>query len=96
MVLEIAQLEIKPGTEAAFEAGVRQAEPLFLSSQGCTGFHLKKSVESPLKYRLFVEWATLEDHTVTFRESESFTKWRELVQDYFAVKPDVEHWESIL
>jgi heme-degrading monooxygenase HmoA len=96
MVLEIAQLEIKPGTGAEFEAAVRQAEPLFLSAQGCTGFHLKKSVEFPLKYRLFVDWATLEDHTVTFRESENFAKWRALVTEYFAVPPAVEHWTNVI
>ena len=37
MVLEIAQIEIKPGMEAEFETGVKQAAPIFQRARGCTG-----------------------------------------------------------
>ena len=72
MVLEIAQFEIKPGMEVAFEAGVKQAVPLFQRAKGCTGLELGRSVEKPTRYRLFVQWETLENHTVDFRESADF------------------------
>ncbi|AOB29742.1 antibiotic biosynthesis monooxygenase [Bordetella sp. H567] len=91
MFLEIAQIDIQDGTHAAFEAGVAKAKPLFLRAKGCHGVSLQRSVESPNRYRLFVEWATLENHTVDFRGSEDFAKWRELVSPYFAAPPAVEH-----
>jgi heme-degrading monooxygenase HmoA len=91
MFLEIAQIEIKEGAHAEFEAGVAQAKPLFLRAQGCHGVSLQRSVEFPNRYRLFVEWATLENHTVDFRGSADFAKWRELVSPYFAAPPVVEH-----
>jgi heme-degrading monooxygenase HmoA len=96
MILEMAQFEIKPGSEEAFEAAVVEAQPLFLSSKGCKGVRLKKSVESPSRYRLLIKWNTLEDHTVTFRGSENFLQWRALIQDYLADKPEVEHFIEAL
>jgi quinol monooxygenase YgiN len=91
MVLEIAQFEITPGLEEAFEAGVRQAVPLFQRAKGCTGLELGRSVEKPSRYRLFVQWETLENHTVDFRESADFQAWRKLVGHCFETPPEVEH-----
>jgi heme-degrading monooxygenase HmoA len=91
MVLEIAQIDIKPGLEAEFEAGVKKAAPIFRRARGCKGMELHRSVEKPQRYRLFVKWDTLENHTVDFRSSEDFQEWRKLVGHCFAAAPDVEH-----
>lgn len=91
MILEIAQIDVKPGMEAEFEAGVAKAAPLFKRAKGCSGLSLHKSAEKPTRYRLFVEWATLENHTVDFRGSADFQEWRKLVGHCFASPPDVEH-----
>ncbi len=96
MVLEIAQFEIKPGLEEAFEAGVKQAVPLFERAKGCTGLELARSVEKPSRYRLFVQWDTLENHTVEFRASAAFQEWRTLVGPCFASPPEVEHVVPVL
>jgi len=91
MITEIVDIEVKPGEEAAFEAAVAQAIPVFRRSKGCRGMELGRSIEKPSKYRLFVKWETLEDHTVTFRGSENFQDWRRLVGPFFASPPTVEH-----
>ncbi len=91
MILEIAQIEVKPGSEAEFEAGVTKAAPLFQRAKGCHGMELQRSIEFPQRYRLIVKWETLEAHTVDFRGSEDFMAWRSLVGDYFAAPPAVEH-----
>ena len=93
MILETAEITV---TDApAFEAAVREAVPLFLASAGCEGVDLHRVVEDPSRYRLLVRWATLEDHTVTFRGSEAFTRWRALVSPFFAAPPVVTHSEGI-
>jgi heme-degrading monooxygenase HmoA len=91
MVLEIAQIDVKPGMEAEFEAGVAKAGPVFKRAKGCTGMTLQRSIEKPARYRLFVQWETLENHTVDFRGSPDFAEWRSLVGHCFAVPPEVEH-----
>ena len=91
MILEIAQIAIKPGLESEFEAGVAKAEPLFKGSKGCRSMELRRSIESPNRYFLFVGWETLENHTVDFRGSETFTAWRQLVSHCFDGPPQVEH-----
>jgi heme-degrading monooxygenase HmoA len=91
MVIEIAHIEVKTGSVEKFEAGVRAAREIFLAAEGCRGMALWRSVEHDLRYRLVVEWDTLEHHTVTFRQSPGFAAWRQLVQDCFASPPQVEH-----
>jgi heme-degrading monooxygenase HmoA len=91
MVLEIAQIDIKPGMESEFEEGVRRAAPLFRRAKGCRGMELQRSAEKPNRYRLFVKWDTVENHTVDFRGSPDFQEWRKLVGHCFALPPEVEH-----
>lgn len=91
MFIEIAQIDVKSGSEAEFEAGVRKAKPLFARAKGCKGMELQRSVEKPNRYRLFVKWDTLENHTVDFRNSADFQEWRRLVGHCFESAPQVEH-----
>jgi quinol monooxygenase YgiN len=91
MILEIAQIDVKPGLEAEFEAAVAAAMPLFRRAKGCTGLSLQRSIEKPSRYRLFVHWQTVENHTVDFRGSADFQEWRKLVGHCFASPPEVEH-----
>ena len=96
MILEIAQIDVKPGLEAEFEAGVAKAAPIFKRAKGCSAMELQRSIEKPSRYRLFVTWATLENHTVDFRESADFQEWRKLVGHCFESPPAVEHTRQAL
>jgi heme-degrading monooxygenase HmoA len=96
MILEIAQIDVKAGSEAEFEAGVQSALPLFKAAKGCQGLALTRSIENPRRYRLMIHWATLENHTVDFRGSPDFQKWRSLVADCFDGTPQVEHVAQVL
>lgn len=90
-VLEVALLTIKPGMEAEFEAGVCEAVSLFQRAKGCRGMEVRRFVETPHRYHLLVRWDTLENHTVDFRGSEDFQKWRGCVGHCFSAPPDVYH-----
>src|SRR5215469_2071115 len=91
MITEIAQIDVKPGTEKEFEQGVQQAVPIFRRAKGCRSMELRRSIEKPTRYRLFVGWDIVENHTVDFRGSADFQEWRKLVAHCFASPPDVEH-----
>ncbi len=96
MITEIAQIDVKPGMEKDFEAGVKSAAPLFKRAKGCSGMALQRSHENPQRYRLFVQWQTLENHTVDFRGSADFQEWRKLVGHCFASPPNVEHVTEVV
>ncbi|MFC8366700.1 MULTISPECIES: antibiotic biosynthesis monooxygenase [unclassified Streptomyces] len=96
MITEIAQIEIRPGQEQEFERAVTEALPYFLAADGCHGVDLHRSIEHPSRYRLMVRWETVEHHTVTFRASEGFARWRALAGPHFEAPPRVEHVESVL
>jgi heme-degrading monooxygenase HmoA len=96
MITEIAQIEVKAGLETEFEAAVKKATPIFQRSKGCRGMELRRSIEKPSRYRLFVTWETVEDHTVGFRNSPEFQDWRGLVGHCFASPPEVEHVQQVV
>jgi len=96
MILEIAQIDVKPGSESEFEAGVKKAAPIFKRAKGCKGMALQRSHEMPQRYRLFIQWETLENHTKDFRESADFQEWRKLVAHCFGAPPYVEHVNEVL
>ena len=91
MFMEVAEIHITAGSEAQFEAGVAQAVHLFQRAKGCSAMHLERSVETPTHYTLRVQWATIDNHNIDFRESDDFQQWRKLVGGFFAAPPQVRH-----
>ncbi len=93
MYREIAEITVTD--PAGFEAAVAKAKPIFLAAEGCHGLTLRRVVETPEVYRLVVEWRSVEDHMVTFRESEGFQAWRALASPFFAGPPKVTHSSEV-
>ena len=85
MILELADIRIQPGKEAEFDQAIQRGLTQTISkARGYLGHKVQKGVESPQRYLLMVYWATLENHTVDFRESPAFTEWRGIVGPFFA------------
>ena len=96
MILELADIRIQPGQQAAFEEAIQRAISSVASkAKGFQGFTVNKGIESPERYILQIFWDTLENHTVDFRGSTAFTEWRAIVGPFFASPPVVEHFELI-
>ncbi len=93
MILELADIRIPPGQQAAFdEAIVRGVTTVISQARGFRGWKVNKGVESPERYILQIFWDTLEDHTVHFRGGPLFPQWRAIVGPFFAQPPVVEHF----
>ncbi|HET9820408.1 MAG TPA: antibiotic biosynthesis monooxygenase [Burkholderiaceae bacterium] len=93
MILEVADIRIRPGEQAAFdEAIVRGVTTVIAQAKGFRGWKVNKGVESPERYLLMIFWDTLEDHTVAFRGGPLFAQWRAIVGPFFAQPPQVEHF----
>ncbi|MBL4826422.1 MAG: antibiotic biosynthesis monooxygenase [Spongiibacteraceae bacterium] len=92
---EIADINITAEKETDFEAAVNEASAQFRVAKGCRSLELQRSIENPTHYRLVVGWDSVDDHRVTFRESEGFQIWRSLVSAYFSEPPKVEHVSSV-
>jgi heme-degrading monooxygenase HmoA len=97
MILESALLEVKPGEEAAFEAAMKEARPLIAATPGFRSIAVRRCLETPNRYLLLVEWEKLKDHTVGFRQSARYEKWRALLHHFYDPFPRVEHFsDSVL
>ncbi len=96
MILELADIRIRPGENAAFEEAIaRGLTTVIAHAKGFQGYKVNRGIESTERYILQIFWDTLEDHTVGFRQSDAFTQWRGIVGPFFATPPVVEHFDLV-
>ncbi len=96
MILELADIRIHPGKNTEFEAAIQQGLDTVISkAQGVRRYQVRRGIESPERYVLTIEWETLENHTVDFRQGPLYAQWRAIVGPFFAGAPVVEHFELV-
>jgi heme-degrading monooxygenase HmoA len=95
VILEVAVLTIKPGRTEEFEAAFSEAQKIISSMNGYISHQLKKCLENDHQYLLLVEWETLEDHTVGFRQSQDYPRWKALLHHFYEPFPTVEHYADV-
>lgn len=96
MILELADIRIHAGQQAAFDAAiVKGLNEVIAHAKGFRGYKVNRGIESSERYILMIFWDTLENHTIDFRQSEAFTAWRAIVGPFFAEPPVVEHFDLV-
>jgi heme-degrading monooxygenase HmoA len=95
MVLEVAQIHVRPGSAADFTAAFPGVRGVLDSTPGCRSVRMTHGVESPERFVLLVEWDSVEAHEQNFRAGDRFTAWRAAIGPFFAVPPVVEHFTDI-
>ena len=95
MILEHALITVRPDSHAEFESAMVQAREVISRAAGFRSLRLHRGVEAPDRYLLLVEWDTLEDHTVGFRESPAFAEWRSHIGPFFDSPPVVDHYDPV-
>ncbi|GAA0134328.1 antibiotic biosynthesis monooxygenase [Paenibacillus sp. FSL W8-0186] len=95
MILEVAELHVKPGTINDFESSFRQASKIISGMPGYIDHELHKCVEEENKYILLVKWRSITDHEVGFRKSEQYQEWKALLHHFYDPFPVVQHYVQI-
>ena len=95
MILEMAILDVRVGLEGEFEAAFARASSIIASMPGYISHQLQRCVERSNRYALLVNWASLEAHTVGFRGSPEYQRWKELLHHFYDPFPVVEHYVLI-
>ena len=97
MILEVARLDVIPGREDEFLAVFAEARQHIEVTPGFLGLDLKRCVDegSTHRFLLLVEWDSVEAHTVGFRGSDRYHRWRELLHHFYDPFPVVEHYGDL-
>ena len=96
MILEVAILKIKPGMNQDFEIAFAQASKIISSMPGYISHALQKCLEVENQYLLLVNWQTLADHTISFRQSAEYETWKKLLHHFYDPFPTVEHYQTVI
>ncbi|MEO0368057.1 MAG: DUF1653 domain-containing protein [Pseudomonadota bacterium] len=92
IVLERAELCVKPDQVDDFISAFSQAEPLIQRQTGYLDHKLSRNITELNQFLLQVHWQRLEDHTQGFRQSEDYQRWRELLHHFYDPFPEVEYF----
>jgi heme-degrading monooxygenase HmoA len=95
MITEHAELPIIPGREEEFEAAFAVAKQIIAASPGFGGLTLSRNLERPSTYLLLVQWGTLHDHQIGFRESPGYSEWTAALHHFYSPAATVEHYEVV-
>lgn len=93
MVLEVALIDVRPGSESAFTGAYRQARGELIEA-GCHSVRMTQGVETPTRFVLLVQWDSVAQHEA-FRAGDGFGRWRGLIGPHFAGPPHVEHFADV-
>jgi heme-degrading monooxygenase HmoA len=94
VIVEAARLDVRAGQEDAYLAAFAEARPLIEATPGFLGLDLRRCVDEGATHRflLLVEWESVEAHTVGFRGSDRYERWRQLLHPFYDPFPVVEHY----
>jgi heme-degrading monooxygenase HmoA len=95
MVLEVADIAVRPGDEEKFVAAYRTVRGVVAGTPGCRSVRMTRCIESPARFVLLVEWDDVAAHEENFRGTERFVTWRAAIGPYFAAPPHVEHVQDV-
>lgn len=93
-VLEVAILNLRPGSRGDFEQAFSRAQQIISRMPGYRRHELRHCVEAEDRYLLLVWWDRLEDHTEGFRGSPDYQRWKALLHDFYDPFPVVEHYTT--
>jgi heme-degrading monooxygenase HmoA len=96
VVIEHALLSVRAGEEAAFEAAMREAQPLIAASPGFRSIEVRSAAEKSGLYLLLVQWDQISDHRDGFRQSDRYQQWRALLHPFYDPMPVVEYFGDTL
>ncbi|MCO5089642.1 putative quinol monooxygenase [Bosea sp. (in: a-proteobacteria)] len=88
--LELAQIDVLPSMEEAFCRELSELLPLIAAAEGCHGVAAYRSVEHPRRFRLMVNWSSIEDH-IAFRSTEAVQRIRSVIGRYVQSRAETEH-----
>lgn len=92
-ITELADFRTDDGAD--FEVAMEELKEVLASNRGYRSHRVMRSIESPGRYVLLVEWDSVDDHMVGFRQSERFTEWAGRIARH-REGVFVEHFEQVL
>ena len=92
MILEHAILDVDPAEHGEYEVALKQALPFIAETPGFIKLEIRPCLEKQGRYLLLVEWRELEDHTLSFRNSDRYKEWKFRLHRFYKAFPLVEHY----
>jgi heme-degrading monooxygenase HmoA len=96
MILEVAQIDIRPGSQSDFESALAAASDILSQADGHLSHRFHRCIETDTRYVILVEWRSVADHVDRFRQSPAFAEYRDRLSPFFTTPPTTGHFTLVL
>jgi len=93
-VVEVVVFRLRDTKADGFLVVLEEATALLAGAPGYRGHQAGPCLESEEEFVLLIWWASLEDHTVRFRQSPVYADWRRLIDPHVRKGPWVRHFQT--
>jgi quinol monooxygenase YgiN len=83
VIVEIVTARIKSGMVQDFPSAFLRARQCFAENPHCLSFRLLRGVERPDTFVFWVEWNSVEGHMTDFRNSSSYSRFRQILRPFY-------------
>ena len=94
MIVEQALLQVKAGRSEEFVAAMRKAKPLISCQPGFRYIEVRPLLGDEDQFLLLVGWDDVESHRDGFRQSPEYSRWRDLLHQFYDPMPTISYWEG--
>jgi heme-degrading monooxygenase HmoA len=95
MVVEVATINIKPGTQREFEDAFVDVADLLVAADGCHDVQLQRCIEVVDRYALLIHWESVEHHN-RFRETGQIAGAPSPITAFYSEPVVGHHFELVL
>lgn len=92
-VVEVVVFNLRDTGAAGFLAVLEEAAALLAGAPGYLGHRMGPCLESGQEFVLMIWWASVEDHTMRFRQSPVYAQWRRLIDPHVHRAPWTRHFQ---
>ncbi len=92
-VVEVVVFNLRDTGAAGFLAVLEEAAALLAGASGYLGHRMGPCLESGQEFVLMIWWASVEDHTMRFRQSPVYAQWRRLIDPHVHRAPWTRHFQ---
>lgn len=71
---------------------LNEAWDLLAGASGYCGHQFGQCIEEPGRYLLLIWWRRIEDHVLTFRQSDAYSRWKQLIDAHVETVSSVRHF----
>ena len=97
IIYEVVAITIDKLMVDDYKTAFSQAEPIIKRQDGYLGHTMLQHHDDITRFKLIIQWRSIDDHQIGFRQSEDYQEWKVLLHPFYDQEmfPVVEYFSTL-